>query len=148
MSPNFASQNNAQPQEELAAKLEGGKITLPEIIFFGSWAFLADAAEILGAFVLAVPLIGIVLWIMMAAFGLFSSAVIAIWLFSRGASYGIARRAIRKVIIYLGGSAADALTGGMLPLRTVSLLLAIWIHNHPKLSSIAGQAASGIKNPV
>ena len=77
----------------------------------------------------------------MAAFGMFTSAVLAIWLWFRGGSFGAAK----KLVVFLIGSVFDSLTAGVLPLRTISLFVAIWIHNHPKLTALATSAIPGGK---
>lgn len=111
---------------------EREKITPPEMIFFGLWSLFADIGEVVGGFSLAIPIAGWGLWLLMAAFGMFTSAVIAIWLWFRGGSFGAAK----KLVVFLIGSVFDSLTTGVLPLRTISLVVAIWIHNHPKLTAL------------
>ena len=115
-----------------AANSEREKITPPEMIFFGLWALFADIGEIVGVFAWAIPFAGQGLWLLMVAFGMFTSAVIAIWLWFRGGSFGAAK----KLVVFLIGSVFDSLMAGVLPLRTISLFVAIWIHNHPKLTAL------------
>lgn len=108
------------------------KITPPEIIFFGLWAVFADIGEIIGAFALAIPVAGWGIWLLLAVFGMFTSAVLALWLWFRGGSFGAAK----KLIVFLLGAVFDSLTTGILPLRTIALGVAIWMHNHPKLTAV------------
>ena len=115
-----------------AANSEREKITPPEMIFFGLWALFADIGEIVGVFAWAIPFAGQGLWLLMVAFGMFTSAVIAIWLWFRGGSFGAAK----KLVVFLIGSVFDSLMAGVLPLRTISLFVAVWIHNHPKLTAL------------
>jgi len=111
---------------------EREKITPPEMIFFGLWSLFADIGEIVGALAWVIPIAGQGLWLLMAAFGMMTSAVIAIWLWFRGGSFGAAK----KLVVFLIGSVFDSLMAGVLPLRTISLFVAIWIHNHPKLTAL------------
>jgi len=111
---------------------EREKITPPEMIFFGLWSLFADIGEIVGALAWVIPIAGQGLWLLMAAFGMMTSAVIATWLWFRGGSFGAAK----KLVVFLIGSVFDSLTTGVLPLRTISLFVAVWIHNHPKLTAL------------
>jgi len=111
---------------------EREKITPPEMIFFGLWSLFADIGEIVGALAWVIPIAGQGLWLLMAAFGMMTSAVIAIWLWFRGGSFGAAK----KLVVFLIGSVFDSLMAGVLPLRTISLFVAVWIHNHPKLTAL------------
>lgn len=123
------------PDTEGSSPSEGGKISLPEIIFFVLWAAISDALEILGDFALAIPVAGIGIWFITEGFGILTSAVIAIWLMLRGGSFGQAK----KLITFILGSVFDSLTAGALPLRTISLIVAIWMHNHPNVVPLAGK---------
>ncbi|OGY96455.1 MAG: hypothetical protein A2128_02635 [Candidatus Liptonbacteria bacterium GWC1_60_9] len=107
------------------------------MIFFGLWSLFADIGEIVGALAWVIPIAGQGLWLLMAAFGMMTSAVIATWLWFRGGSFGAAK----KLVVFLIGSVFDSLTTGILPLRTISLFVAIWIHNHPKLTALTVHAA-------
>ena len=111
---------------------EREKITPPEMIFFGLWSLFADIGEIVGALAWVIPIAGQGLWLLMAAFGMMTSAVIATWLWFRGGSFGAAK----KLVVFLIGSVFDSLMAGVLPLRTISLFVAVWIHNHPKLTAL------------
>src|SRR3972149_6845858 len=116
---------------------EREKITPPEMMFFGLWSLFADIGEIVGALAWVIPIAGQGLWLLMAAFRITTSAVIATWLWFRGVSFGAAK----KLVVFLIGSVFDSLTTGILPLRTISLFVAIWIHNHPKLTALTVHAA-------
>jgi len=122
--------NSAPPLP--SALPEAEKITPPEIIFSVLWSAFADIFEIVGGFVFSIPYVGWGIWLLAATFGVFTSAVIAIWLWFRGGSFGAAK----KLTTFILGALFDSLTTGILPIRTIALCLAIWMHNHPKLTAL------------
>jgi len=118
-----------EPQEkaEQLKKIHIGGLEAGFVLF---WAILADALEFLG-FMLAATLIGSIVWFLALIMGSLVSACIFLWAFLRGGQGpGMIKYAIKKVLIMMGGQVAEYATGGALPVRTISLVIAIWFNNH------------------
>ncbi len=123
-----------QPQEidELinqAAEHEKEKISLPETIIFILLAASADVFEIFGV-VVSLSGVGAAIGILAFLYGLMISFVIILWSFFRsvGASI-VVKLVVRRSMALMGGAVADALTGGVLPMRTIVLAITIWLNN-------------------
>ena len=110
---------------------EKAKISLPETIIFIIIAGSADAFELFSAFAFAIPVIGQAIWIMALIYGFFVSAIILFWSIIRGASGGfiVGRIVKRKIAPLIAGFTVDFFTGGFLPIRTITLIIVIWLNN-------------------
>lgn len=114
-----------------ASEYEDVKISLPESIIVVLLAASADAFEIVAALIAAVPVVGLVVWLMAFSFGIFVSVIIIIWSLLKGARGSfVVKYATRRLIALIGGAILDALTGGILPMRTIVLIITIWLNNH------------------
>lgn len=135
-------------EEELNAEAddsESAKISLPEIILVVSIAALADTLEILAAMALGVPVVGQVFFGASYIFGLCVSGILALWALLKGTA---SSAYVKKMITVITGSTLDELTGGILPLRTITLIIAIMIHNRAekvKQEKITGALSKGVK---
>lgn len=116
-------------EEQEEQNKEQKKISLPEAIMMVGLVAFADALEILvdltGIGIIAGELINLVV-----------GAGLQLWLFMKGikgfwklASWGI-------------GTLLDGVLGGLLPIKTISLIVTIYLVNHPKTAKVA-QLATG-----
>jgi len=109
---------------------EKAKIELPEAFVFVMLALVADGIEFLMGFAHLLPVLGQAMWFMGWIFGLSISATIILWLILKGAYEGPATKKKRKVIVNAIIFLADAvILGGWLPLRSISLMVTIWLSN-------------------
>ena len=107
---------------------EKAKISLPETVIFTMLALFMDSLEFLGGLANVLPVIGPAIWFIIWVMGLFVSAIILLWTFIRGAH---GRRAVKIGLGRLLGFLADAfIFVGWLPIRTLVLVITIWINNH------------------
>ena len=106
---------------------EKAKITLPETIIFTMLSLFTDTIEILAGLVNILPVLGQAIWFIVWVFGIFVSAIIILWSFIRGVHgrYGI-KMAVTRII----GFVFDSALAGILPIRTLTLIITIWINNH------------------
>lgn len=98
------------------------KISLPEIVIFGLFAFSADIFEAFSLASFGVPVIGQVIWILALFYGFLISAAIFLWSMFKD----VGGRYIIKLLV---GFLADSLTGGFFPIRTIVLAISSWTHN-------------------
>ena len=122
----------ASSVEELenAAKREPDLIGEAEATIFILIAASADLFEIFAFFAAIVPVIGWATFGMALFFGIMASSIIFIWTLSRSVKGSfVTGLALRKALAFFFGAFIDTLTGGVLPLRTVTLLIVIWMHN-------------------
>lgn len=82
-------------------------------------AAVADFFEILTG-------LSVVLWLVGLVFGLFASGIIFMWAILRG---GEGYLVFRRIIINIAGWLFDAVLLGILPIRTIALLLTFWYNN-------------------
>lgn len=109
---------------------EGNKISIAESVILVLIAASSDLFELLAAFAAAVPIVGWGVWALAFLFGLIASTIIFLWTFLRSVKGNfVTRVAIKKIVTMALGTLIDAITGGVLPLRTAALLLVIWLHN-------------------
>ena len=106
---------------------EKAKIGLPETIIFTLLALFADAVEFLGASANILPVIGQAIWFFTWIFGLIVSLIILLWTFIRGVH---GRSAIKIAVARIVGFLLDSALIGWLPIRTVVLIVTIWLNNH------------------
>lgn len=105
------------------------QVSFPEGFIFISITLVAEIFE----FIFATTVIGIT-----AAFfiNLIVWFVTTLWLLFKG-SIGFRGRMKRKIgkiaVMYSLSALADAITGGFLPLKAISLAITIYLLNHPKL---------------
>ncbi|MBI2010869.1 MAG: hypothetical protein HYS89_01390 [Candidatus Colwellbacteria bacterium] len=128
--------------EELEFKrqdAERAKIGAVEGFIVLGAAAIADLFEILAGLVFWVPIFGQVIWFLAFTFGLFISGTILIWSLLRGISGRlVVKRAVRRLIFLMGGFLADALTVGVLPIRTITLAITIWLNNRSQGKELSG----------
>ncbi len=90
------------------------KIGLAETIIFTLFSIVADIFEL-------IPFIGLIV-------GIPISFAIILWTFLRGVH---GRFAIKIAVARILSFVADAvLFGGFLPIRTIALIITIWLNNH------------------
>lgn len=131
--------------EGSAEESEDSVIHIPEIILIVMVALSADLAEILGFVVITIPIVGIVIFALLYFFGLLASGTVILWSFLRG---GInTKRSAKRIVTVLLSSSGDAVSGGVLPLRTVGIVVAIWLHNRDAKGR-GGDASSTIKKTI
>ena len=109
-----------EEQEFKLRQAERDKIGLVEALLLLMLAAAADLFEIVAG-------LTVVLWLIGLVFGFFVSGVILMWAILRGGSSYLV---FRRIIITIGGWLLDAATLGILPIRTLALLLTIWYNNH------------------
>lgn len=106
--------------EEKRRQAERDKIGLVEALLLLMLAAAADLFEIIAGLTIVLAIIGVL-------FGFFVSGIIFIWAILRG---GTSYLIFRRVAITVGGWLLDVLSLGILPIRTLALLLTIWYNNH------------------
>lgn len=107
---------------------EGDVISIAEIIILVLIAAPADAFEIAAAFTACVDFCATYTFSLLI--GALASTIIFLWSFLRSVHGGfVTSLALKKVATIALGGALDLITGGALPLRTLTLLLVIWMHN-------------------
>ncbi|MDP2650521.1 MAG: hypothetical protein Q8P04_00250 [bacterium] len=108
-----------EEQEWKKRQAERDKVSLVEGLLLLMLAATADLFEIVAGLTIILWLIGLVL-------GSLASGIIFMWAVLRGGeSYLI----FRRVIITVGGWLFDIVLLGILPIRTIALLLTFWINN-------------------
>ncbi len=103
------------------------KISFIEFIFMLSLALIGDFTEILGVLCLALPYVGAMLWFFCYLWGGVVSLILNLWIFLKGA----------KIFWNLSLSLADALVGGLLPLKTLGIIITYYLASKSKTSSSA-----------
>lgn len=108
-----------EDEEFKRRQAERDKISLVEGLLLLMLAAAADLLEIVAGLTVVLAIIGLF-------FGLLASGILILWARLRsGTSYLI----FRRVIINLAGWFLDVAFLGILPIRTIALLLTIWINN-------------------
>ena len=117
--------------DEEQNQAEQKKISLPEAIIMVMIVGLADAVEIL----IGLTGIGIIIG---EIINFVVGAGIQLWLFMKGikgfwklASWGI-------------GTLLDGVLAGFLPIKTITLIITIYLVNHPKIVEKATKATGGM----
>ncbi len=112
------------------------KISLVETIFMVMVAGLADAFELIATFAEAVPVIGQILLFMKWIVAICVWLILQFWLIMKGI----------KGMWFLAGSLLDAIANFLMldiPFgKTASIILTIYLANHPKTAKVA-QVATG-----
>ncbi|MBI2595054.1 MAG: hypothetical protein HYW38_02255 [Candidatus Colwellbacteria bacterium] len=106
--------------EEKRRRGERDKIELVEALLLLMLAASADLFEIVAGLTVVLAIIGLL-------FGFFVSGIIFMWAILRG---GTGYLIFRRVIINVAGWLLDVFSLGILPIRTLALLLTIWYNNH------------------
>ncbi len=125
---------------------EQKKISLPEAIIMIMITGLADLFELVATFVEAVPVVGQILLFMKWFVAIFSWLAIQFWLIMKGI----------RGMWFLSGSLLDAVANFLafdIPFgKTVSIILTIYLANHPKVTKVAqvatGKITSAVKTEV
>lgn len=108
-----------EEQEWKRRQAERDKVSLVEGLLLLMLAVTADLFEIVAGLTIVLWLIGLVL-------GSLASGIIFMWAILRG---GPSYLVFRKVIITIGGWLLDIVLLGILPIRTLALLLTFWVNN-------------------
>ena len=112
------------------------KISLPEAIIMIMVTGLADLFELVATFIEAVPVIGQIFLFIKWFVAIFSWLAIQFWLIMKGI----------KGLWFLSGSLLDAVANFLavdIPFgKTASIILTIYLVNHPKVAKVA-QVATG-----
>ncbi len=108
-----------EEQEWKRRQAERDKISLVEGLLLLMLAATADLLEIVADLTVILAVIGLI-------FGFFTSGIILLWSILRG---GESYLVFRRVIITIAGWFLDAVFLGILPIRTLALLLTIWVNN-------------------
>lgn len=106
--------------EDKRRRGERDKIELVEALLLLMLAASADLFEIVAGLTVVLAIIGLL-------FGFFVSGIIFMWAILRG---GTGYLIFRRVIINVAGWLLDVFSLGILPIRTLALLLTIWYNNH------------------
>ncbi len=106
--------------EDKRRRGERDKIGLVEALLLLMLAASADLFEIVAGLTVVLAIIGLL-------FGFFVSGIIFMWAILRG---GTGYLIFRRVIINVAGWLLDVFSLGILPIRTLALLLTIWYNNH------------------
>lgn len=113
---------------------EQKKISLPEIIIMMMIVVGADLFDVFSGLAAAIPVIGQILIIFNWLIDFVVFAIVQFWLIIRG---GIG---FRKQAIALTGNLIEFIPLlDILPFRTATLLIAIYMINHPKAMRIIGK---------
>ena len=72
-------------------------------------------------------LIGIVIWLPVFLFGLSVSIGIFMWSMLRGVNGSFF---VKRALILIVGFVFDGMTAGVVPIRTLTLIITIWLNNH------------------
>jgi len=113
------------------------KIQLPEIIIMLMIVGGADVLEVVTGLLAAVPVVGQILLFFNPFVDIFVLAIIQFWFIMKG---GIG---FYKQVISLVGNLIEFTPGlDILPIRTTTLIIAIYLINHPKVAKVA-QVATG-----
>lgn len=108
------------------------KIGLPEIIIMLMVVGGADALEVVTDLSFAIPVIGQILLFTNPFIDIFTLAIVQFWLIMKG---GIG---FNKQATVLVGNLIELVPGlDILPIRTVSLIVTIYMINHPKVAKMA-----------
>ncbi len=119
---------------------EQKKISLPEIILMIMIVGGADLFDAITTLVALVPIIGKVFVFTNIFVGIFVLLIIQFWLILKG---GIG---FKKQLVVLVGNLIELIPGlNILPIRTLTLLIAIYLINHPKIMKIASRTQKTIK---
>lgn len=122
-----------EDQEELEFRrqaAEGAKIGGVEQFMVLATAAIADTFEIFAGLIGWIPVLGWMTWFFAYAFGLFVSGALFVWALLRGVTGGIVvKKAFKRLVTLVGGFVADAMTAGILPMRTITLWLTIRLNN-------------------
>lgn len=102
------------------------KIGGVEAYFLIVFSVIADILDII-AFVLALTVAGALIAVILKFFSLMISGFIVMWSFLRGL---LGRFVIKAVIILILGFILDELSMGLLPIKTISIVIVIWLNNH------------------
>lgn len=105
--------------ENKRRQAERDKISFIEALLLLMLAAAADLFEIVAGLTIVLSIIGLI-------FGFFVSGIILMWAILRGGSGYLV---FRRLIINIGGWLFDAAFLGILPIRTIALLLTIWVNN-------------------
>ena len=128
-------------EEELledAEKSSNAIVTTPEKIITVTTSSIADGLELLSGLALGMPVIGWALWGLSFFFGIFVSAGLFTWSMLRGVNGSFF---VKRLLILALGFILDEATLGILPIRTITLIIVIWLNNHfeqKKLEEIFG----------
>ena len=107
-----------EEQEWKRRQAERDKVSLVEGLLLLMLAATADLFEIVAGLTIVLWLIGLVL-------GSLASGIIFMWAILRGGTGYL----FWRVIITIAGWLLDILSLGILPIRTLALLLTIWVNN-------------------
>ncbi|MEX2033215.1 MAG: hypothetical protein WD889_01470 [Candidatus Colwellbacteria bacterium] len=108
-----------EEQEWKKRQAEKDKVSLVEGLLLLMLAATADLFEMVAGLTIVLWLIGLVL-------GSLASGIIFMWAILRG---GQSYMVFRRVIITVGGWLLDIVFLGILPIRTLALLLTFWVNN-------------------
>ena len=108
-----------EEQEWKRRQAEKDKVSLVEGLLLLMLAATADLFEIVAGLTIVLWLIGLVL-------GSLASGIIVMWAILRG---GQSYQVFRRVIITVAGWLLDIVFLGILPIRTLALLLTFWVNN-------------------
>lgn len=116
------------------------KIELPEIIIFLLLNGGADLFDVMVGLAAGVPVVGQVGLFMAPPVGFSVWATTQFWLIMKG---GIG---FRKQATYLAGGILDVVPLlNILPARTVTLIITIYLVNHPQVAQVAGAAQARLR---
>lgn len=121
---------------------EQKKISLPEAILMVMIVGSAELFELIATFAEAIPVIGQILLFIKWFVALFSWLAVQFWLIMKGI----------KGMWFLGGGVLDMAAnflGADIPFgKTVTLIMTIYIANHPKVAQIAQVATGKVAGPA
>src|SRR3989344_1331244 len=118
---------------------ERAKIGIVEGLMVLMTAAAADTLELFAGFMVWIPILGQIAWLFAFTFGFFVSGTLLLWAFLRGVSGGtVMKKVVKRLIMLAGGFLADALTAGILPIRTITMALTIWLNNRAEGKELSG----------
>lgn len=118
---------------------EKKKISLPEMVLFGLLNAGADLFDVF-AIAMVATVVGVVFPLIASVVGFIVWAITEFWLIMR-AGFGM-----RQQGSFLVGAIADLIPGlSVLPLRTVTLFVTIYLINNPKATAVMGVATGKVR---
>jgi len=118
---------------------EDKKISLAEALLMVLLNLFADAADVAFNFLALIPIVGMISFVIAPFLSMSIFAITEFWLIIRG---GFGFRQQLSVIV---GNLADIVPFvSVLPFKTVSVVVAIYMINHPKIASAISRKAGGV----
>ncbi len=119
------------------------KISLVETLLVILLSLFADIVDVLFNLMALIPVIGLIMLFIAPIFSLLFFAVTEFWLIMKG---GVGFRQQISVIV---GNLADIIPFvSFLPFKTVSVVIAIYMINHPKIAEVVSATTGNLSGKI